>query len=156
MADTVDRATRSRMMSGIRGTDTRGEILIRKGLHARGFRYRLNVRTLPGKPDIVLPRHRTVVFFNGCFWHRHDCPLFRWPKTREEFWRDKLGRNHARDQRVYHQLTESGWRVGIVWECGLRAAGNDPAALLDQIAEWVAAATADPTTESTAVREWRT
>lgn len=137
MADAVDSATRSRMMSGIRGRNTKGEILIRKGLHVRGLRYRVNARDLPGKPDIVLPRHHAVVFFNGCFWHQHDCPLFRWPKTREEFWRDKLGKNRERDRRVLADLTGSGWRIGIVWECGLKAVSRDPAALLDEIAGWV-------------------
>ncbi len=124
-------------MSGIRGKDTKGEFVIRKGLHARGLRYRLNVKDLPGKPDIVLPRHHAVVFFNGCFWHQHDCPLFRWPKTREEFWRDKLAKNRKRDRRVIAELAGSGWRVGIVWECGLKAAGKDPVALLDDVAGWV-------------------
>ncbi|AUZ88409.1 very short patch repair endonuclease [Arthrobacter agilis] len=137
MADTVDAATRSRMMSGIRGKNTKGEVLIRKGLHARGLRYRINARDLPGKPDVVLPRHHAVIFFNGCFWHQHDCPLFRWPKTREDFWREKLNRNRERDLRVIEELTAKGWRIGIVWECSLRAVRPDPTALLDEVAGWV-------------------
>lgn len=124
-------------MSGIRGKNTRGEVLIRKGLHARGLRYRLNAKDLPGKPDIVLPRHHAVVFFNGCFWHQHDCQLFRWPKTREDFWRDKLGKNRERDRRVLAELAGSGWRIGIVWECGLKSVRRDPAVLLDEVARWV-------------------
>ncbi|MHA7281979.1 very short patch repair endonuclease [Arthrobacter sp. TMS2-4] len=143
MADTVDPATRSRMMSGIRGTNTKGEVLIRKGLHARGLRYRINVRDLPGRPDIVLPRHYAVVFFNGCFWHQHDCPLFRWPKNREDFWREKLGKNRKRDRRVIAELTGRGWRIGIVWECGLKAAGKNPVLLLDAVAAWVRDVPAD-------------
>jgi DNA mismatch endonuclease (patch repair protein) len=137
MADTVDPDTRSRMMSGIRGKNTKGEVLIRKGLHARGLRYRINAKDLPGKPDIVLPRHHAVVFFNGCFWHQHDCPLFRWPKTREDFWQEKLGKNRERDRHVLAELTGRGWRIGIVWECGLKTAGKDPVALLDAVAAWV-------------------
>lgn len=133
-------------MSGIRGKNTRGEILLRRGLHARGFRFRINARHLPGTPDVVLPRYRTVMFFNGCFWHQHDCSLFRWPKTREEFWREKLGRNRERDERIARQLIEDGWRVGILWECGLKAAGKNPSALLDDIGTWIR--TGAPT------REW--
>lgn len=124
-------------MSGIRDRDTKGELLIRKGLHARGLRYRINAKDLPGKPDIVLPRHYAVVFFNGCFWHQHDCPLFRWPKTREDFWRDKLEKNRERDRRVLSELAGSGWRIGIVWECGLKSVRNDPMVLLDEVAGWV-------------------
>lgn len=147
MADTVDPATRSRMMAGIRGKSTKGEIVIRRALHHRGLRYRLNLNSLPGTPDIVLPRHRAVVFFNGCFWHQHDCPLFRWPKTREEFWRDKLRKNRERDHLVHEQLTDQGWRVGIVWECSLKSKGADIPALVDDVAQWIRS--------SDAQREWR-
>lgn len=145
MADTVDVATRSRMMSGIRGQNTKGEVFLRKGLHARGLRYRINVRGLPGTPDIVLPRHHVVLFFNGCFWHQHDCHLFRWPKTRENFWREKLRKNRERDWQIRGQLAVGGWRVGIVWECGLKAARNDPAALLDEIEAWIRTGPFKPT-----------
>lgn len=120
MADVVPAAVRSRMMAGIRGTDTRPEMLLRKGLHARGFRYRLHARELPGRPDIVLPRYRAVIFAHGCFWHGHDCHLFRWPSTRPEFWRAKIARNREVDRRVASELAAAGWRRGVVWECALK------------------------------------
>lgn len=126
MADVVPAAVRSRMMAGIRGTDTRPEMLLRKGLHARGFRYRLHARELPGRPDIVLPRYRAVIFAHGCFWHGHDCHLFKWPSTRPEFWRAKIARNQAVDRRVADELAASGWRRGVVWECALKGKARLP------------------------------
>lgn len=107
------------MMSGIRGKDTKPEMLIRRGLHARGFRYTLHCK-LPGKPDICLPKYRAVIFVHGCFWHGHDCHLFKWPKTRPEFWREKIGRNKASDSRSLRALQDAGWRVAEVWECSLK------------------------------------
>lgn len=107
------------MMSGIRGKNTRPELLIRKALHARGFRYRLHC-DLPGKPDICLPRHRAVIFVHGCFWHGHDCHLFKWPATRPEFWRAKIGRNREVDAAAEEALLAAGWRVATVWECALK------------------------------------
>lgn len=112
------------MMSGIRGRDTRIEVSLRKALFARGLRYRINDPRLPGKPDIVLPRYRAVVFVHGCFWHGHDCPLFRLPATNTSFWRDKIGANRARDARVCGELAALGWRVAVVWECALRGRGR--------------------------------
>src|SRR3546814_8720017 len=85
-------------MAAIKGSHTKPELLIRKALHAAGLRYRLHVKDLPGKPDLVFPRHRAVVFVNGCFWHRHDCHLFKWPATRQDFWREKIGRNVRSDE----------------------------------------------------------
>lgn len=131
MADVVDPATRSRMMSGIRGKNTKPELLIRKALHARGFRYRLHC-DLPGKPDICLPKHRAVIFVHGCFWHGHDCHLFKWPSTRPEFWRDKIERNRAVDAAAEAALGEGGWRVAVVWECALKGRARRP---LDQVAD---------------------
>ncbi len=119
MADVVDPATRSRMMSGIRGKNTKPELLIRKALHARGFRYRLHC-DLPGKPDICLPKHRAVIFVHGCFWHGHGCHLFKWPKTRPEFWRAKIGRNREVDRVAKQRLADAGWRTADVWECALK------------------------------------
>lgn len=119
MADVVDKTTRSRMMSGIRGKNTRPEMIVRKILHARGFRYRLHDARIPGKPDIVLRKHRAVIFVNGCFWHGHECHLFKWPTTRESFWRDKIGANVARDAENRAQMA-NGWRCCIVWECALK------------------------------------
>ncbi|MEN3033122.1 very short patch repair endonuclease [Chromobacterium amazonense] len=137
MADVVDSTTRSRMMSGIRGRNTKPEILIRSLLHRHGFRFRLHVRDLPGKPDIVLPRYHAVVFVHGCFWHGHDCPLFKWPGTRPDFWREKLGRNQANDKRAKEALLANGWRVGIVWECALRGAGKNIEGVAQSLADWL-------------------
>lgn len=133
----MDVATRSRMMSGIRGRNTKPEILIRSLLHRQGFRFRLHVLQLPGKPDIVLPRYRTVIFVHGCFWHGHDCHLFKMPRTRPEFWRGKFDQNKANDQKAVDALLGSGWRVGIVWECAIRGAGKDLSGLGDRLAEWI-------------------
>jgi DNA mismatch endonuclease (patch repair protein) len=137
MADVVDAATRSRMMAGIKGRDTKPEWTIRRGLHRRGFRYRLHARELPGRPDMVFAKHHAVVFIHGCFWHGHGCALFKWPKTREDFWRTKIGGNTERDARAIEALTRQGWRVAIVWECALRGAGRDPGDVVDRLAAWL-------------------
>ena len=107
------------MMSGIRGKNTKPELLIRKALHARGFRYRLHC-DLPGKPDICLPKHRAVIFVHGCFWHGHECHLFKWPSTRSEFWRAEIARNCEVDQAAEQRLLATGWRVATIWECALK------------------------------------
>lgn len=107
------------MMSGIRGKNTKQELIVRKALHARGFRYRLHCK-LPGKPDLCLPKYRAVVFVHGCFWHGHDCHLFKWPSTRPEFWREKIGRNTVVDSAAEAKLLANGWRVATVWECALK------------------------------------
>lgn len=120
MADVVTPEVRSRMMSGIRGKDTKPEMIIRRGLHARGFRYRLHDRTLPGKPDLVFPKYRAVIFVHGCFWHGHDCHLFKWPKTRVEFWREKIEGNVRRDAKSEKAILDLGWRIYRVWECELK------------------------------------
>jgi DNA mismatch endonuclease (patch repair protein) len=121
--DIVDEQTRSRMMAGIRSANTRPEITIRKALHAAGFRYRLHPRNVPGKPDMAFMRYRAAVFVNGCFWHGHDCPLFRLPDTRREFWTAKIERNRKRDAEVRRQLQEAGWRTLTIWECAIRGKG---------------------------------
>jgi DNA mismatch endonuclease (patch repair protein) len=108
------------MMAGIRGKNTRPEILIRHELFVRGYRYRLHVSSLPGKPDLVLPKHRAVIFVHGCFWHRHDCALFKWPSTNVTFWRTKILRNCSVDRRVLKQLKLADWRVLTIWECSLK------------------------------------
>lgn len=136
--DIVDAATRSRMMAGIRGKDTKPELVVRRGLHALGFRYRLHDRKLPGKPDVVLPRWRAAIQINGCFWHGHNCALFRWPGTRQEFWRTKIGRNVVRDREVDAALDRDGWRVLTVWECALKGPGRIGAeAVVSGAAEWL-------------------
>lgn len=120
MAD-VAGPVRSRMMSGIRSQNTKPEILVRRALHAAGFRFRLHDRSLPGRPDLVLRKWCTAVLVHGCFWHGHrGCRYFRWPKTRRDFWRDKISKNIERDRRDVSRLLASGWRVAVVWECALR------------------------------------
>lgn len=120
MPDIVDPETRSRMMSGIKGKNTKPELIVRKSLHARGFRYRLHVSNVPGKPDMVFPKWNAVIFVNGCFWHGHDCHLHKLPSTRTEFWKEKIDRNGTRDTRVRKLLRDEGWRVLTIWECSLR------------------------------------
>ena len=119
-ADRVTPEVRSRMMAGIRGSNTKPEREIRSALHRRGFRFRLHRRDLPGKPDLVFPKHRAVILIHGCFWHGHGCHLFRWPKTREGFWREKISSNMARDRRQFSALRDAGWRVATIWECALK------------------------------------
>lgn len=114
------------MMAGIGPANTKPELIIRKGLHALGYRYRLHARDLPGRPDLVFPSRRAVIMVQGCFWHGHDCHLFRWPSTREAFWRDKIAGNIARDRRVRDQLLTLGWRVLEVWECTLKGRERRP------------------------------
>ncbi|MBV7522586.1 very short patch repair endonuclease [Ensifer sp. ENS12] len=138
MVDIVTAEVRSRMMSGIRGSNTKPELLLRKGLHALGFRFRLHDRSLPGKPDIVLPRYKAVIFAHGCFWHGHDCHLFKWPSTRPEFWQAKIARNRAVDERTEAALSEAGWRQAIVWECALKGKTRLPLEeVLLACAEWL-------------------
>ena len=137
MADIVDSSTRSRMMAGIKGRNTKPEILIRQRLHRLGFRFRLHVKDLPGKPDIVLPRYHAVIFINGCFWHGHDCRLFKWPATRVDFWHRKISRNREKDKESFIELQARGWRVGIVWECALRGADKNIEYLIQELAIWI-------------------
>lgn len=125
------------MMAGIGGRNTRPELAIRSALHARGFRFRLHARELPGKPDIVLPRYRAVIFVHGCFWHRHaDCRYTTTPATRPEFWQKKFAGNVARDNSAVSELRHRGWRVAIVWECGLRTVA-DIRASADVVEGWL-------------------
>lgn len=122
------------MMSRIRGKNTRPEIKVRRYLHARGFRYRLNVKHLPGRPDIVLPKHRLVIFVHGCYWHRHPgCRLTTTPATNADRWKAKFEANTARDARNRKHLLDAGWRVLILWECGLRGEGVE----LDWLPDWI-------------------
>ena len=122
MADIKTKESRSYNMSRIAGKDTKPEELVRKYLFSKGFRYRKNVRKLPGTPDLVLPKYRTVIFVNGCFWHGHEgCKYFVWPKSNAEFWRQKIETNISRDQRKEAQLRDMGWNVMIVPECELRS-----------------------------------
>jgi len=121
MADVHDKATRSYNMSRIRNKDTKPEMLVRKFLFANGFRYRLNDKKLPGKPDIVLPKYKTVIFVNGCFWHGHEsCKFFKLPGTRTEWWKEKIEKNIDNDLKKHLQLINAGYRVIIIWECEIK------------------------------------
>jgi DNA mismatch endonuclease (patch repair protein) len=118
MPDIVSPEVRSLMMSGIRGKDTGPELIVRRFLHSRGFRYRLHAKDLPGRPDVVLPKYRTAIFVHGCFWHRHqNCRFAYSPKSRQEFWEAKLEGNARRDERNQERLAAIGWSVAVVWEC---------------------------------------
>ena len=120
MADTLTKAERSALMAKIRGTNTKPEVLVRSALHRAGLRFRLHAGALPGRPDIVLAKHRTAIFVHGCFWHRHGCRLSSEPSSRRAFWREKFARNVERDRRTAAALRRAGWRVLTVWECALR------------------------------------
>ncbi|WP_371814362.1 very short patch repair endonuclease [Ruegeria sp. HKCCA4812] len=125
-------------MAAIKSRDTKPELVIRKALHARGFRYRLHSSSLPGKPDLVFKKHRAVIFVHGCFWHGHNCPLFRWPATRQEFWRAKITGNQERDRRVEAEILNLGWRVGVVWECALKGREHLPLIrVIDSLSFWL-------------------
>lgn len=125
-------------MAGIRGANTQPELAIRRGLHRRGFRFRLHGRNLPGKPDLVLPRWNAAIFVHGCFWHGHGCQLFKWPRSRKDFWREKIHGNRRRDELMLAKLKLAGWRVLTVWECAMKG----PARIgvenaVDQAATWL-------------------
>ena len=135
MADTVTPERRSRMMASIKGRNTRPELVIRRGLHAKGFRYRLDGAGLLGRPDLVLPMRRAVIFVHGCFWHRHEgCRLASFPATRPEFWQRKFSGNVERDIRAQEALRASDWRVATVWECSTR---RDSEQVLARLADWL-------------------
>lgn len=138
MTDVHNEITRSRNMSAIKGENTTPELFIRKELFARGYRYRLNDKRLPGKPDLVLKKYRAVIFVHGCFWHQHSCPLFKWPSTRAEWWKEKLEGNRLRDQRQLSELQGLGWRTLVVWECALKGKLRlQPEGLFEQIEGWL-------------------
>jgi DNA mismatch endonuclease (patch repair protein) len=138
MADIVDAFTRSRMMAGITGKNTRPELQVRRALHAAGYRYRLHDRGLPGRPDLVFATRRAVMFINGCFWHGHDCELFRWPGTRQSWWREKIKATRRRDRRAVRTLLADDWRVLTIWECALKGRQRRPAdQVLRQIVRWL-------------------
>ncbi|MEX2409891.1 MAG: very short patch repair endonuclease [Candidatus Paceibacterota bacterium] len=122
MADVHEPETRSYNMSQIKATDTKPEMIVRKFLHANGFRYRLHVKDLPGKPDVVLPKYKTAIFVNGCFWHAHEkCKYFKIPRTRTEWWKEKLYGNKERDKGNFEELKQNGWNVLVFWECELKS-----------------------------------
>jgi DNA mismatch endonuclease (patch repair protein) len=124
--DVLTREQRQYNMSRIRARNTKPELLLRRGLHGTGLRFRLHAAGLPGRPDLVFPRYRAVVLVHGCFWHGHDCPLFKLPATREDFWAGKIASNRQRDERVASDLAVAGWRVLTVWECSLKGPSRLP------------------------------
>lgn len=139
MVDMVDAETRSRMMAGIREKNTKPELALRRALHARGFRFRLHSKKVHGRPDLVLPKYRAVVFVHGCFWHRHEgCRYATTPATRPEFWQAKFAANAARDSSVRGALLDRGWRVATIWECALRKP-EQVSVTTDRLAEWLMA-----------------
>lgn len=136
MVDVVDRITRSRMMAGIRGKDTKPELLLRRALHGMGLRYRLHVSGLPGRPDIVLPKYRAAIEIRGCFWHRHaDCAFATTPASNIPFWTSKFSETVKRDQRNLEALRKLGWRVAIVWECSIREDGGE--GIARKLSKWL-------------------
>jgi len=138
MTDIVSPETRSRMMSGIKGKNTTSELIVRKELFRRGFRYRLYGKKLPEKPDLVFPKYHAVIFVNGCFWHGHDCSLFKWPKSNPEFWKEKISGTKTRDSKNREQLKNQGWRVTTIWECALKGKSEQEIALeIDKLEEWL-------------------
>lgn len=138
MADKVSTEVRSRMMAGIRGKNTKPEIAVRKELHSAGFRYKLHDKRIPGKPDLVFPKFKAVIFIHGCFWHGHDCHLFRMPSSNTPFWQDKISGNINRDRAAVEKLTASGWKVATVWECALKGKTRRKAAeVTKELSEWL-------------------
>ncbi len=138
MVDIVSSSTRSKLMSGIRSKNTKIEVVLRKALFARGLRYRKNVQTLPGKPDIVVAKWKALIFINGCFWHMHNCKLFKMPETRRDFWEEKIQGNRARDEKNKEKLLSLGWRIAIVWECALRGKNEQKTAeVADALLLWL-------------------
>ncbi|MBK8970941.1 MAG: DNA mismatch endonuclease Vsr [Hahellaceae bacterium] len=146
MTDIHTPEIRSRNMSAISGKDTKPELKVRRMLHAKGFRFRLRNRHLPGNPDIVLPKYKAVIFVNGCFWHLHSCPLFHWPAARSDWWREKLTANKARDEKNLYLLQALGWRVAVIWECSLkgrRRLSDDD--IVTQLSGWLKSQVSDLT-----------
>lgn len=135
MSDMFDKQTRSRIMSRVRSKNTTPELRLRKALFARGLRYRIHVEDLPGKPDIVFPSRKVVIFVHGCQWHWHGCARSRMPSTNAEYWKRKIAQNQRRDREHLSKLAESGWRVAVVWECSLKK--KDLQSLADLVADWV-------------------
>lgn len=124
MSDIFSRAKRSDIMSKISSNDTKPEILVRKFLFSKGFRYRINVKTLPGKPDIVLPKYKTIIFVNGCFWHGHNCKKGKLPSSNTDFWKGKISNNRSRDDKNSDLLVKLGWKVITIWQCEISKIDN--------------------------------
>lgn len=141
MADVVSPEKRSEMMAGIRNKDTKPEMLVRKSLHHRGFRYRLHRKDLPGKPDLFFPQYQAAIFVNGCFWHGHDCKFFKLPKTNADFWKKKIEGNRVRDLANLQKLEDRKIRHHTVWECATRHPIEQFEIEMDHLAEWLKSGT---------------
>jgi len=138
MVDVLTPDQRRFNMSRVRNVDTTPELLLRCGLHARGYRFRLHRKDLPGRPDIILPKYKSIILVNGCFWHGHGFPMFKIPETRQEFWVTKIRRNRERDALVLSSLASLDWRVFVLWECSIKGSGRRPmGAVLDEIIAWL-------------------
>lgn len=163
MVDVVDAATRSRMMAGIKRGNTQPELLVRRQLHARGFRYSLDGAGLPGRPDIVLAKWKVAVFVNGCFWHMHGCKLSKFPASNRAFWKTKLMANQTRDEVSEMSLISAGWRIAVIWECALRGPQATPLIpkVIEKLDFWIRSKPDSmrleiPTTPETSTSEIRT
>lgn len=142
MADVHDKSTRRRNMQAVRGKDTQPEIFVRRLLHARGFRFRLHNKKLPGKPDITLPKYKALIFVHGCFWHGHDCRRAQLPATNTEFWRDKIRSNQQRDRRNIDCLTATGWHILVIWGCALQGKERlSEQQITERLEEWILSST---------------
>jgi DNA mismatch endonuclease (patch repair protein) len=135
MSDVVDKETRSRMMANITSRNTKPELFVRSELHKLGFRFRKNVKSIKGTPDIVLKKYSALIFTHGCFWHGHNCRYFKLPTTRREFWASKIESNRKRDAVTISALKKAGWRICIVWECAIRS--QKRIEHITQIASWI-------------------
>lgn len=125
-------------MAGIQGKNTSPELIVRKGLHAMGFRFRIHAAHLPGRPDLILPKYRVAIFIHGCFWHGHSCRYFKIPKTRTDFWMEKINSNRRRDEIQIAALKALGWRVLVIWECAVRKMKKQQSSLLlEEVAAWL-------------------
>ena len=132
MVDVHTPIQRSRNMAAIKGKNTKPELIIRKELHRLGFRYRLHYSALPGSPDLVFPKYKAVILINGCFWHKHECHMFKWPKNNAEFWRAKIEKNFIRDSKNSDYLVALGWKSLVIWECALKGRKKIP---IEQVIE---------------------
>lgn len=144
MPDVFTKEKRSEVMSRIRGQNTSLELKIRKALFRRGFRYKLHEKNLPGKPDLVFPSYSSIIFIHGCFWHGHNCHLFKWPSTRSDFWELKINRNRQVDARNYRRLKEDNWFILTIWECALKGKKRQPLEdVIDSVEHWLLYETKD-------------
>ncbi|MCA0893289.1 very short patch repair endonuclease [Microbulbifer agarilyticus] len=131
-------SSRSKQMAAIKSKDTSPELFIRRALYKRGFRYRLHYRKLPGKPDLAFPRYRALIEINGCFWHGHNCHIFKWPNTRKAFWRAKIQQNRSRDIKNKRLRSEQGWRTLTIWECAISGKTSLPdEELICLVVKWI-------------------